>query len=224
MSYEEPVVSLPIHARRLASFSHFTDPVSCRNKLCSSVKIGSRVKSKHGCRHLSIRDQSSHIHSLAFIVILVNNSYTRTQIESSIAFTHAQLWCETPRHHHFCAVEKKIEIYHVKSTFRQQHWDFYCNVWVVYGQNIKFPLEISPIRKWPNRMMRWMDAYRTGLNVKDPQLRVQAFWPCDSRPLISDNCDYIILLLYLGYMTSSGQMEYSNLGQFGPNKNRFGRV
>jgi len=31
------------------------------------------------------------------------------------------------------------------------------------------------IRKWHNRMMRWMDAYRDGLNAKDAQLRVQAF-------------------------------------------------
>ncbi len=31
------------------------------------------------------------------------------------------------------------------------------------------------IRKWQNRMMRWMDAYRADLNAKDAQLRVQAF-------------------------------------------------
>ena len=38
------------------------------------------------------------------------------------------VWCETPKQHHFCAVaklvEKKIKISLVKSTFRQQHWDF----------------------------------------------------------------------------------------------------
>ena len=31
------------------------------------------------------------------------------------------------------------------------------------------------IRKWQNRMMRWMDAYRDGLNAKDAQLHIQAF-------------------------------------------------
>ncbi|KAF8147998.1 hypothetical protein B0H34DRAFT_758877 [Crassisporium funariophilum] len=31
------------------------------------------------------------------------------------------------------------------------------------------------IRKWQNRMIRWMDAYRDGLTAKDAQLRVQAF-------------------------------------------------
>jgi hypothetical protein len=31
------------------------------------------------------------------------------------------------------------------------------------------------IRKWHNRMMRWIDAYRDGLNAKDAQLRVQTF-------------------------------------------------
>ena len=31
------------------------------------------------------------------------------------------------------------------------------------------------IRKWHNRMMRWTDSYRDGLNAKDAQLRVQAF-------------------------------------------------
>ncbi|KJA16237.1 hypothetical protein HYPSUDRAFT_193377 [Hypholoma sublateritium FD-334 SS-4] len=31
------------------------------------------------------------------------------------------------------------------------------------------------IRKWQNRMMRWVDAYRDGLNAKNAQIRVQAF-------------------------------------------------
>lgn len=31
------------------------------------------------------------------------------------------------------------------------------------------------IRKWQNRMMRWTEAYRDGLSVKNAQLRVQAF-------------------------------------------------
>ena len=39
--------------------------------------------------------------------------------------------------------------------------------------------------------------------------------------------DYIIILLYLGCMTSSGQIENSKLYNsvsFGPNKNRFGQI
>jgi len=31
------------------------------------------------------------------------------------------------------------------------------------------------IRKWQNRMIRWTEAYRDGLAVKDAQMRVQAF-------------------------------------------------
>ena len=31
------------------------------------------------------------------------------------------------------------------------------------------------IRKWQNRMMRWLDANRDGLNAKDAQFRVQTF-------------------------------------------------
>jgi hypothetical protein len=33
----------------------------------------------------------------------------------------------------------------------------------------------SLIQKWHNQMMRWMDAYRDGLNAKNAQLCVQAF-------------------------------------------------
>ena len=31
------------------------------------------------------------------------------------------------------------------------------------------------VRKWQNRMMRWVDAYREGFNARDAQLHVQAF-------------------------------------------------
>ena len=47
----------------------------------------------------------------------------------------------------------------------------------------------------------------------------------DAQPLITDNHDYIILL-YLGCMTSSGQMDIPKLYNsisFGPNKNWFGQ-
>ncbi|KAF5340097.1 hypothetical protein D9758_013166 [Tetrapyrgos nigripes] len=34
---------------------------------------------------------------------------------------------------------------------------------------------ISTIRKWEHRMIRWMEAYRSGLGIKEAQIRVRAF-------------------------------------------------
>lgn len=36
-------------------------------------------------------------------------------------------------------------------------------------------VDLSTIRKWEHRMIRWMEAYRTGLNAKDAQFEVQKF-------------------------------------------------
>lgn len=35
-------------------------------------------------------------------------------------------------------------------------------------------VQLSTIRKWEHRMVRWMDAYRSGLGAKDAQLQVRA--------------------------------------------------
>ena len=48
----------------------------------------------------------------------------------------------------------------------------------------------------------------------------------DAQPLITNNYDYIIILLYLGCMMSFVQMDIPKLYNsisFGPNKNRFGQ-
>ncbi len=36
-------------------------------------------------------------------------------------------------------------------------------------------VDVSTIRKWEHRMIRWMDAYRSGLDAKDAQFQVQKF-------------------------------------------------
>ncbi|KAF8168736.1 hypothetical protein BJ912DRAFT_913240 [Pholiota molesta] len=36
-------------------------------------------------------------------------------------------------------------------------------------------VELSTIRKWEHRMIRWMEAYRSGLDAKDAQFEVQKF-------------------------------------------------
>ena len=41
------------------------------------------------------------------------------------------------------------------------------------------------IRKWQNRMLRWVDAYKDGLSSKDAQMRVRAF---SSRKYASHRC------------------------------------
>ena len=69
------------------------------------------------------------------------------------------------------------------------------------------------------------------LDAKDAQMHVQAFSlrKYTSHHHLPDYSlqDYIIILLYLDYMTSSGQFENSKLYNsvsFGPNKNWFGQV
>lgn len=36
-------------------------------------------------------------------------------------------------------------------------------------------VELKTIRLWEHQMIRWMDAYRTGLGAKDAQMQVKAF-------------------------------------------------
>ncbi|THU76036.1 hypothetical protein K435DRAFT_705816 [Dendrothele bispora CBS 962.96] len=36
-------------------------------------------------------------------------------------------------------------------------------------------VSISTIQKWEHHMVRWMDAYRSGLDVKEAQIKVRAF-------------------------------------------------
>ncbi|KAM6496551.1 hypothetical protein JOM56_007024, partial [Amanita muscaria] len=36
-------------------------------------------------------------------------------------------------------------------------------------------VELSTIRKWEHRMVRWMEAYKLGLGAKEAQFRVKAF-------------------------------------------------
>ncbi|KAF9456185.1 hypothetical protein BDZ94DRAFT_1144265, partial [Collybia nuda] len=36
-------------------------------------------------------------------------------------------------------------------------------------------VRLSTIRKWEHRMIRWMDAYRSGLGAKEAQNQVRAF-------------------------------------------------
>ena len=75
------------------------------------------------------------------------------------------------------------------------------------------------IRKWHNRMMRWMDAYRDGLNAKDAHFPVQAFqrntpivvcWSGLLLRLIRLDYQYYYLwyhLLYMVYLTLSGKIR-----------------
>ena len=100
----------------------------------------------------------------------------------------------------------------------------YLLVWATLAQGANLLLQseanfycLSPVR----------------LNAKDAQMHVQAFSlrKYTSHRHLPDcslhgNHDYLIILLYLGCMTSSGQIENSKLYNsvsFGPNTNRFGQ-
>ena len=84
---------------------------------------------------------------------------------------------------HFCIILPK---FHCELNFIEYFWgavkrylrDQCDYTFPTLQTNMPIALEAVNkllIRKWHNRMMRWMDAYRDGLNVKDAQLRVQAF-------------------------------------------------
>ena len=100
------------------------------------------------------------------------------------------------------------------------------------AKNTNFPLKIFTLTQGAYLLLQRKANFYcfspVRLDVKDAQMHVQAFSLRKYTSHVTECSpqDYIISLLYLGCMTSSGQIENSKLYNsvsFRPNKNRFGQ-